>query len=131
MNRPRGLLLTAWIMVALNITAWILQYRPHPAHRAPLHTFTVALFTLALVVIRIGAFVCIFYYVRGRNWARIAVLLTSVLAILGLFRLNHEATVDLISAVAWGILGIFFLYWLNTRPVREFFTRGAATSERS
>ena len=118
-------------MVALNITAWILQYRPHPAHRVPLHTFTVVLFTLALVGIRIGAFVCIFYYVRGRNWARIAVLLTSVLAILGLFRLNHEATVDLISAAAWGILGIFFLYWLNTRPVREFFTRGAATSERS
>src|SRR5438132_12045843 len=131
MNRPRGLLLTAWIMVALNITAWILQYRPHLAHRVPLHTFTVVLFTLALVVIRIGAFVCIVYYVRGRNWARIAVLLTSVLSILYLLRLNHEDAPGRVVSAAWGLLGVFFLYWLNTRSVREFFKRGGATIEQS
>jgi hypothetical protein len=114
-------------MVALNVTGWILQYWPRRAHPAHLHTFTVVLIALVFVVVRIVAFACIYYYVRGRNWARIAVLLTSVLTILGLFRLNHESTVNLISGAAWGILGVFFLYWLNTRPIREFFTQGAAT----
>jgi hypothetical protein len=114
-------------MVALTVTGWILQYWPRRAHPAHLHTFTALLFTLVFFVLRISAFACIYYYVRGRNWARIAILLTSVLAILGLFRLNHEATIYRISGAAWGILGIFFLYWLNTRPIREFFTQGAAT----
>jgi hypothetical protein len=87
MNRPNGLLLTAWIMVALTVAGWLRQqyFPPHP-HIAHLHAFT----TVVGLVIRITAFVCIFYYVRGRNWARIAVLLTSIVAILSLLQLRHE-----------------------------------------
>ena len=127
MIRPKGLLLTAWIMVVLNVTGWILQYWPRRVHRVHLHAFTVIVFALLLLMIRIGAFVCIYCYVQGRNGARIAVLLTSVLAILNLFRLRHEAAAYAISGAAWGILGVFFLYWLNTRPIREYFTQGAAS----
>jgi hypothetical protein len=124
MNRPKGLLLTAWMMVALELVAWLRQYWPHPVH---LHTFSI----VGLLVARTVAFICIFYYVRGQNWARIAVLLTSVLTILSLLRLRHEDTFGQVTGVAWSLLGVFFLYWLNTRPVREFFTRGAVSVERS
>lgn len=128
MNRPKGLLLTAWIMVALVVAGWLRgKYWPPPDHPAHLHTFTIVL----LLVIRITAFVCIFYYVRGRNWARIAVLLTSIVAILSLLQLRHEDAPGQVIGAAMGLLGVFFLCWLNTRPVREFFTRGAATIERS
>jgi hypothetical protein len=81
-------------------------------------------------MIRIGAFVCIYYYVQGRNWARITVLLTSLLTILSVFTLRHEAAIYRISGVAWTVLGAFFLYWLNTRPIRDYFKPGAAASAR-
>jgi len=110
-------------MVALEVAGWLRQYWPHNAHVVHLHTVT----TIALLIIRIFAFACIFYYVQGRNWARIAVLLASILTILGLLRLNHEDTPGQVIGAASGLLGIFFLYWLNTSPLREFFKRGAAT----
>jgi len=112
---------TGWIMIALNVAGWILEYWPQRADPAHLREFGVASLVLISVAIRITAFVCIYYFVRGRNWARVAVLLTSVLAVLGLFRLYHEATAHRINGVAWGTLGVFFLYWLNTHPIREFF----------
>ena len=124
MNRPKGLLLTAWIMVALVVAGWLRQqYFPPRPHIAHLHAFT----TVVGLVIRITAFVCIFYYVRGRNWARIAVLLTSIVAILSLLQLRHEDVPGQVIGAVVGLLGVFFLYWLNKRSVREFFKRGAAT----
>ena len=93
----------------------------HPS--AHLHAFITGL----LVMVRIAAFVCIFYYARGRNWARIAVLLTSVLAILSLILLRHEDALGQVISVAGALLGVFFLYWLNTSSVREFFKRGIPT----
>ena len=130
MNRPKGLLVTGWIMIALNVAGWILEYWPQRADPAHLREFGVASLVLISVAIRVSAFVCIYYFVRGRNWARVAVLLTSVLAVLGLFRLYHEATLHRINGAAWGTLGVFFLYWLNTRPIREFFKQNAPTKER-
>ena len=102
-------------------------YWPHHAHlahpSAHLHVFT----TIFLLVINIIVFVCIFYYVRGRNWARIAVLLTSILSILYLpLRWRQEDIPGHVISAAWGLLGIFFLYWLSTRSVREFFKRRPA-----
>jgi len=37
----------------------------------------------------------------------------------------QENTPQRITGIAWGVLGIFFLYWLNTRSIREFFTHDA------
>jgi len=133
MNRPRGLLLTAWIMVALMVAGWVRGYYwPHHAHLvhplAHLRVFT----TIFLLVVNVIVFVCIFYYARGRNWARIAVLLTSILSILYLpLRWTREDIPGHVISAAWALLGVFFLYWLNTRSVREFFKRRAATIERS
>jgi hypothetical protein len=102
------------------VVSWVRgHYRPHhshPFHHPPAHLHVFV--TVLVLVAFITSFVCIFYYVRGRNWARIAVLLTSILAILSFpFQSNR-----VLSAV-WSLLGAFFLYWLNTRSVREFFKR--------
>jgi drug/metabolite transporter (DMT)-like permease len=128
MNRPRSLLLTAAIMIALMVVGWIRMYyrsqHPHLAHPPHhLHSLTI----LLLLVINSIVFICIYYYVQGRNWARIAVLITSILSILYLpLQMIREGTAGRIIGVAWSLLGAFFLYWLNTRFVREFFKRGGA-----
>jgi hypothetical protein len=128
MKSPKGLLLTAWIMVGLVVAGWLrMYYWPHHAQLAHPHAYLRVFTTATLLVLNIVEFVCIFYYVKGRNWARIAVLVASVLSILDLLRLNHEDTPGRIIIAAWGLLGVFFLYWLNTRSVREFFKRGTAS----
>ena len=129
MNRPQGLLLTAWIMVALLVAGWLRSFYRVPTHFAYQHPQWHLFNTVVFVVLRIIAFVCIVYYARGRNWARIAVLLTSVLTILGLLQLRHEDSLGKVMGAAWGLLAVFLLYWLNTRSVREFFKRGASAIE--
>jgi hypothetical protein len=126
MIRPKVLLLTAWIMVGFLLTGLLRQWfwPPHP-HITHLHTLT----TIVGILIRIAALICIFYYVQGRNWARIAVLVTSVVEILNLLQLRHEDTLGRVISAAAALLAVFFLYWLNTRSVRQFFTRSAATIE--
>ncbi len=128
MNR-RTLVLTAWIMVAL-FGGWVRVYFwPNHAHLTHPHAHLRFFTNVILLLFNIVEFVCISYYVRGRNWARIAVLLASIVAVLGMLWWNHDDTPGHLISVAWAVLGIFFLYWLNTRSVREFFQRGPANVE--
>jgi hypothetical protein len=130
MNRPKGLALTAWLMVALSL--WSLgvinwsKYRNPPHHRG----FFV-LFIMIVVVMKSGALICIWYYFQGRNWARIAVLITSVWTLYGLRLLTHGNIVYRGVIASEGILGIFFLYWLNTLELRRFFRRHKDASIKS
>ncbi len=72
MNRPRGLGLTALLMIVFNAMGWaIIDWsKPH----------ALAIFIISTILIVIG-YVFIWFYWRGRNWARIAVLLCSLLSI--------------------------------------------------
>jgi len=112
-------------MAALVVVGWVRgHYWPLHSHPSDPSTHLHVFVTVLLLVADITAFVCIFYYVRGRNWARIAVLLTSILTILSVpFQLRHQDTADRVVSAVWGLLGAFFLYWLNTRSVCEFFKR--------
>jgi len=127
MPRPRGLILTAWIMVFLNTAAWILQYWPH--HYVFRHASTAVVVGLLMFTARVFAFACIFYYAQGRNWARILVLVTSVGTLLSslVYKGSASSTPAGIIGACWVILSVFFLYWLNTGPVRGFFKWGAVT----
>jgi peptidoglycan/LPS O-acetylase OafA/YrhL len=130
MNRPKGLLLTAWIMVALMVAGWVRMYFwPHHAHLAHPPAYFHVVTAVIVFLFNITSFVFIFYYVSGRNWARIIVLLSSILSILYLpFLLRHDETPGQILSVAWALLGVFLLYWLNTHSVREFFKRRAPST---
>jgi hypothetical protein len=77
-------------------------------------------FGVYTVLILIGYFFIWFYW-KGRNWARIAVLLTSVLTIFNLFFLRHGNFVNKAMILSEALLGLFFLWWLNTATVRTFF----------
>jgi hypothetical protein len=117
MNRPNGLTVSA-ILLALSGTWGLatLDYsKPHVLKR----------FFIFTTFICIG-YVVIWFYWKGRNWARISVLLSSGASIFNLVRWNKVSPVLLTAPthVAMGggaILGVFLLYYLNTRPIVEFF----------
>jgi hypothetical protein len=81
------------------------------------------------VAIGIGYFFIWFYW-KGRNWARIAVLLVSFSSIPNILSWSRVSlspallpTPAHILLAARAVLGPALLYWLNTRPVVEFFKR--------
>ncbi len=67
------------------------------------------------------SFAVIWYLWKGRNWARILVLVTSVVALLNLFSILESNTYKQIVIVGEAAFAIFLLIWLNTNPVKKFF----------
>lgn len=120
MNRPKGLALSVVLMGLCNVMLWA-AFNPATQPRY------LRLFILLTVVICIG-FAIIWFYWQGKNWARIIVLIFSALSVLNLRIWN---TVSLSSSflvtpahvllASRALLGVVLLFWLNTRPVREFF----------
>jgi hypothetical protein len=126
MSRPKGLTLTAILMVLCGIATLGIVLRPW---RSP------AFIVIVIVGSCIASFI-IWAYWKGRNWARNCVLSFSVLSVLALrswntLFLHHSlfttpshslpiAPTRMLMA-ARSILGVALLYYLNTRPVRDFF----------
>jgi hypothetical protein len=122
MNRPKGMALTAILMALCDAMLWATIKLGRPP-------YSLRMFVIDTVVICIGFFFVWFYW-KGKNWARIAVLLASVLNIYNLRQWNRVSmspalltTPAHITLAANAVLGVALLYWLNTGPVRAFFTR--------
>ncbi len=73
-------------------------------------------------IILVG-YIVIWFYWKGRNWARILVLLTSLLCLYNLYHWNRYGLREQIMVGAEAVLAIFLLYWLNTADVRSFLPR--------
>jgi hypothetical protein len=96
----------------LNLTAFV---NLNWAHRS------VVVATLLIVLV---SYVLLWFFWKGRNWARLLFLFLSVVALLDLLTLvRPPGNVVLYDAgvIAWALLGLFFLYWLNREDVREWF----------
>lgn len=84
----------------------------------------IAALIVAITAFPIAGYIGLWFYWKGRNWARLLVLLCSVAALLGLLNLLHpHRNVLLYNSliIANAVLGIFLLYWLNKADVREWF----------
>jgi len=90
----------------------------------------IAIFVIFTLLIAIG-YVVIWFYWQGRNWARLLVLLTSLLTIWNLRGLPRASRIERVMIVAEALLGIFLLIWLNTRDVRAFFRDRGSRQQRS
>lgn len=77
----------------------------------------VAAFTLVMLL----SYIVIGYYWKGSNWARVLVMVTSIVALLNLFAFEGASMLAQCVIVAEAALGLFLLVWLNTRRVRDFF----------
>jgi hypothetical protein len=71
------------------------------------------------------SYLVLWCYWRGRNWARIFVLLDSVITMLNLLAFPSASAVQRVVLILEALLAGFLLVWLNRRPAREFFKRGA------
>lgn len=110
--RPRGLLPSTVAIGVLNLTAFI---NLNWAHKS------IVVITLLTVFL---SYLLLWCFWVGRNWARLVFLFLSVVAVINLFTLIHPpGNVALYGTgvVAWALLGLFLLFWLNRTDVREWF----------
>jgi hypothetical protein len=79
---------------------------------------------IADIFIVVVSYVVLWFFWKGRNWARLWVLVVSVISVINLLSLIHPHGIvivyDLI-VIAWAILGLYLLYRLNLADVREWF----------
>lgn len=111
-QRPKGLTETAVLMSLTNALGWFIVDWSNP-HA----TLTFCLFTIPILI---GYFVIWFYW-KGRNWARILVLLTSLLCLYNLRHFFRGGIIERVMIGSEAALAVFLLFWLNSPDVKSFF----------
>jgi hypothetical protein len=79
---------------------------------------------VADIFIVVVSYLVLWFFWKGRNWARICVLVVSVLSVINLLSLIHPRGIVIVYdsiVIAWAVVGFFLLYWLNLADVREWF----------
>lgn len=110
--RPKGITETAVLMSLTNALGWLLVDWSKP------HASTIfALFTVFILV----GYLVIWFYWKGRNWARILVLPTSLLCLYNLRYFNRAGITERITIAAEAVLAVFLLFWLNSHRVKAFY----------
>jgi hypothetical protein len=116
--RPKGISETAVLMSLTNALGWIIVDWSKPDAATIFSTFTVLI---------VAGYVVIWFYWKGRNWARILVLLTSLLCLYNLRYFLHARRIEQVMIGTEAMLGIFLLFWLNTQQVKSFFQTSHTT----
>lgn len=68
---------------------------------------------------------------KGKNWARIVTLIVSCIVVVGtplLFLFDGESIANALegaSYIAWIMISLYLLWWLNTKEVKTWFKRPA------
>jgi hypothetical protein len=112
--RPQYLLATTVAMAILNLTCFASVKRAR--------YFAATLWTEILIVL--AGYLVLWFFWKGKNWARISVLVVSVLSVINLLSLIHPYGNVIVYdsiVIAWAVVGFFLLYWLNLADVREWF----------
>jgi hypothetical protein len=110
-DRPSSLPVAAALIVTRDIIAFI-SFRP--AFRGA----TIASIASCIAVV--------YFFWRGKNWSRIAVLAISVISLLGLFfDLQQSDPVRTIAGVIHAVISIILLWWLNTSEMKSYFHRAS------
>jgi hypothetical protein len=87
-----------------------------------------AAFPFGLPAAIFSCILCSYFFWRGRNWARIVIILVSATALLLLYPdFKKHRTVREIFDMINAPLALFLLYWCNTRPVKEYFRRASSS----
>jgi hypothetical protein len=118
-GRPRGISETTWAMAAIDLLASYSAIDWHGPH-------FVSTFALRCLVF-MGRCIVLFFYWEGYNWARILVLLASVAGLWNLTYWAHVGSLLRILIAVNATLGVFLLYWLNTRDLKKYFDPGPTT----
>lgn len=74
-------------------------------------------------LITVLSFAVLWFFWCGHNWARILVLLTSLVALINLFSLEENNTLQKVIIFTEAIFAVYLLWWLNTKSVANYFKR--------
>lgn len=108
-EKPRGLAATTALMCLFNLFSLAAIDVTSPLQ------------TAAGMAVMVASYLVLWFYWKGRNWARWLVLITSVLALLNLFLLSSVPLVGQITILFEAPLGLFLLVWLNRPEVKAYF----------
>ena len=98
--RPKGLTETSVLMSITNAMGWaIIDWSKRNA------SITFIVFTVLIFV----GYAVIWFYWKGRNWARILVLLTSILSLYNVSGWVHSRTMARIMISSEAMLAVFLL----------------------
>ena len=134
MQKPTGITISTLLMVLFLISGAVLTFgQPLPAMpNSAIPSSTIAAFAhIAFAVYAVIALVCSWFYYSGKEWARWVVMIVSVLVLLGLinivktFAASHLSGAD---AIAKDLFAVFLLYYLNTPPIRAWFSHKETTA---
>jgi hypothetical protein len=116
--RPKGLAETTIAMCIMNIAGFVFV----DSRVAPVE-IQYAIFSVIIAV----TYLVLWYFWKRKNWARILVLLTGVVAVLNLFALSSTSVWAGTLIVIEAFFGIFMLWWLNTQGVKAYFKQASET----
>lgn len=135
LRRPTGVGVTACVVLVLVAIGGAADV--HQALRGTLAVFLAPEHLAAFVarsVVLIFELYLLWQYWKGREWARVVVLIAAfAVAAFGVSRLiDRDSTLTLLMSHPPDflrlVLALFLLYWLNTPPVRAWFKRSSATA---
>ena len=112
--RLRGLLAVTVAMGILNLTPFVSINRDR--------FFVVTLVAEILVVL--ASYAVLWFFWRAKNWARLCVLVMSVISVVNFFSLIYpHGNVFVFDSIVigWGVVGLYLLYWLNRPDIRLWF----------
>jgi len=111
---PKRLLAVTVAMAILNLTAFAGVTRTR---------FFVATLMVEIVVV-LASYAVLWFFWRGKNWARLCVLVVSVGSIVNFLSLIYpHGNVFVFDSivVGWGVVGLYLLYWLNRPDIKRWF----------
>ena len=112
--KPRGLKETTILMGIFNIVGLVF-FDPNQKYIG----FETFLFILVISI----SYLLLWYYWQGNNWARILVIIVSLLSLVNLYGIRKYSFLQASVLVAEAALGLFLLWWLNTESARTYFGR--------
>ena len=112
--KPKGLKETTVLMGIFNI-AGLIFFDPNQEYIG----FEIFLFIVVIAI----SYLLLWYYWQGNNWARIIVIIGSLLSLGNLYGIKKYSFPQAGVLVAEAALGLFLLWWLNTEPAKTYFGR--------
>jgi len=122
MQKPTGITITTALMCLFLIIGIVITFArplPIPANSAASPSMIATLVHVGVIVYTLIAAICIWFYWSGKEWARWVVMIDCLLVFgkaWGTSHLNAEITIGQV------LLAIFLLYYLNTAPIRAWFS---------
>jgi len=110
--KPKGLKETTILMCIFNLATYVFL-----DSKSPYWTIGLTVGT----IIEILTFVILWYYWHGKNWARVLVMISSVVAILNLLGIRKYNMAQVTLIVLEAALGVYLLWWLSSREVKTYF----------